>query len=125
MVMWAHNVPLPSREWIRDKVPLAVKKVLLANFAPKQDGLYGDGTRAVEATAGGRNQLLSVRTAMALFLNITSGYCYGIGLMYAGTSDAAAKDTLLDQLLWLQRMRDNKPYVKEFGFVTGFSLVMD
>ena len=39
---------------------------------------------------------------------IVTGYCFGMGLVYAGTSDDRAKNAILSKLRFLQQIRDNR-----------------
>ena len=41
-----------------------------------------------------------------------TGYCYGMGLVYAGTSDERAKAAILSKLKFLQSIRDNRPQLE-------------
>lgn len=40
---------------------------------------------------------------MPLYLNMVAGYCFGIGLTFAGTADSQAKHTILHYLTIFQR----------------------
>ena len=51
---------------------------------------------------------LDGRSALAVYLSVTTGHCWGLGLIFAGTGDLAARDTLLSKLKMLQAFRENK-----------------
>ena len=46
---------------------------------------------------------LDARTALALYVNCIAGFSYGIGIVFAGTADQQASETLLQNLNMLQR----------------------
>jgi anaphase-promoting complex subunit 1 len=94
LVKW--DTVVPSAEWIQAQLPDVIVKAVfpqdaLAKAAKDPKLLYQQGRR------------LDTRTALNHYLCAVSGYCFGIGLVFAGTSDATAKKTLLAQLKLLQR----------------------
>ena len=59
--------------WIDAQVPLVVRQALFG------------GTPVATAGGGGRGgKTLDVRTAFVVYLNVISGLCWGMGLVYAG-----------------------------------------
>lgn len=86
----------PTAEWIQSQIPDAILRSVFpqdvlqkANKDPKL--LYQQGRR------------LEARAALTHYLCSVSGFCFGIGLVFAGTSNAVAKATLRAQLKLLQR----------------------
>ncbi len=46
---------------------------------------------------------LPLRTAITAYLNIVSGLCLGLGLVFAGSADSDAKSTIINKLQLFQR----------------------
>ena len=85
----------PSEEWIRGHVPELVMRAAFPSSSssdPKTD--YS--RLPVNAPE------LSPKVAFALYLCTVSGFCYGIGIVFAGTADPLAHKTLTTFLKTLQ-----------------------
>jgi anaphase-promoting complex subunit 1 len=98
LVMW-DNVE-PSEMWIENQVPECITSVL-----------YSAPTKPVAIPYkknNGSDNKLSPKSALGAYLCIVTGYCIGIGLVHAGTSNESAKATILAKLKVLQCLRDNK-----------------
>jgi hypothetical protein len=54
-------------------------------------------------TSLGSATALSATTALHLYVCVLSGYCLGIGLVFAGTGNIQARGVLLKKLRLLQR----------------------
>lgn len=96
LVLW--DDVKPTDAWIDSQIPVVILHSLFPNIALPPSS---------SALLRGR-KVLDPRPALMLYLNIISGHCWGIGLIFAGTADSAAKDTLLAKLKMLQGFRDNK-----------------
>ena len=109
LIQWEYHI-IPTLEWIEAEVPLAVRKVVTSSLAvtlnrdnnnpatenrPKYVGPYGKARHT--------HHELSAATAFSLYVNIITGYCLGIGVIYAGTFNELCKTTILAKLQWLQR----------------------
>lgn len=92
----------PTAEWVRVQIPEAILSVVSPAEASKHSG-GGDAKADFKLLYQKANKKLDGRTALALYLNICSGYCYGIGVVFAGTANEQAKQTILETLKLLQR----------------------
>lgn len=100
LVLW--DAVEPTSAWIDSQVPDAIIRSLF----PSQI-IPGDHVPGKRREARGKVDL-DPRSALAVYLNIITGYCWGMGLVYAGTADEVARDTLLEKLKMLQGFRENK-----------------
>lgn len=99
LVLW--DAVEPTAEWIDKQIPDAVTRSLFPTpIAEKKNPISRRDTRGKVD--------LDPRSALSVYLNIITGNCWGIGLVFAGTADERAKTTLLDKLKMLQGFRDNK-----------------
>lgn len=90
----------PTDAWIDTQTPEAVTRSLFPSKIPVEGTkMYRRENRKVE---------LDPRSALAVYLNVVTGHCWGIGLVFAGTANDKARDTLLGKLRMLQMFRDNK-----------------
>jgi hypothetical protein len=117
LIQWEKDV-LPTNQWVTSQIPHVVTKVLLSaqeemnqNLARLNDPSHNTSKPAIPlkyyGPYGKSRKLqyeLSASTAFILQMNIITGYCMGIGLVYAGTFNLDAKDTILSKLKWLQRL---------------------
>jgi hypothetical protein len=99
LIMW--NSVEPSEQWIDAQVPEVVKKTL---FPEK----FGSLDREAPFLPSKHAKQLALRDALHLYMCTVSGYCFGMGLVYAGTSDKNAKEAILSKLKFLQSIRDNR-----------------
>ncbi len=98
LVMW-DNVE-PAETWIENQVPECITSVLYSAPSKPLVVPYKKNSTA--------DNKLSAKASLGAYLCITTGYCVGIGLVYAGTSNESAKLTILAKLKVLQCLRDNK-----------------
>jgi anaphase-promoting complex subunit 1 len=108
VIMW-ENID-PTEEWIDTHIP---QKVLEVVFVEKPDALDPAATKAAKIQdlfksynkSYKKSSTLSLdpKTALSLYLNVITGYCWGIGLVHAGTFSEIAKKTILNKLKFLQR----------------------
>ena len=59
--------------WIDAQVPMVVRQAL-----------FGETPMTTVGGGGGGVKSLDVRTAFVVYLNVISGLCWGMGLVYAG-----------------------------------------
>jgi len=131
LVMWDECVP--TAEWIDSQVPEVIRKVMFppsttaavrTNFASISLSAAAAAAEAAATAAAAEqekekvNALFGVVTpkltgkvALCAYLHIISGYCYGLGLVYAGTNDLGVRDAILSKLRLLQSLRDAKPII--------------
>jgi len=83
----------PSEDWINNHVPELVTRAAFPSTVSVSRRL----SAAVNAP-----DLLKPQVAFALYLCIVSGFCYGIGIVFAGTADELAHKTLMTYLKMLQ-----------------------
>ena len=134
LVMW-HLVE-PTEEWIASQIPLAITTALFPSPPPPKaatggagstEGVGGiEGKNTSNPSTGTKSRLykapgLEARSALPLYFFAVAGYCYGIGLVYAGTLDPRAKHTLLSKLRMFQSVRDNKPNLDLPASMKGLS----
>ena len=103
LVMW-DNVQ-PSEMWIDKQVPVSIAKVL---FPQRHASEISAEEKSHDVPSRDKIRQLSARDALHLYMCIVTGYCFGMGLVYAGTCDEAAKTTILSKLKFLQKIRDNR-----------------
>lgn len=107
----------PTDAWLSGCVPHAIRTVLFpatANATRSRTGASsssdsaegGEGESSSAAPVAG--SVLTKSAAVPLYLALVGGSCLGLGLIYAGTGNAQARAVLLKQLLYLQKVRDNK-----------------
>jgi anaphase-promoting complex subunit 1 len=97
LIIW--DTVEPTAEWIDSRTP----RVILASL--NRDAIKAGAKSYINPYDSARrsNQVLSPATAFLLQLNITTGYCMGIGLIYAGTFHLDAKELIVKKLKELQR----------------------
>ena len=100
LILW--DAVEPTSAWIDSQVPEAIIRSLF----PSQI-IPGDHIPGKRRDTRGKVDL-DPRSALAVYLNIITGYCWGMGLVYAGTAHEGARDTLLEKLKILQGFRENK-----------------
>ena len=90
LIMWKtveQEFPADGDEWLENIIPAIVLNALsspLPSTAP-----------------------LNAYAAFPVYICILSGYCLGVGLIFAGTADERVKGVLLEKLKFLQRIRDS------------------
>jgi hypothetical protein len=99
LVLW--DAVEPTAAWIDSQTPDAVTRSL---FPTK--GLPENKLPSRRETRG--KVELDPRSALSVYLNVVTGHCWGIGLVFAGTANETARDTLLEKLKMLQGLRENK-----------------
>jgi anaphase-promoting complex subunit 1 len=97
LIMWDNIVP--TSEWLQNQIPPAILNSL---FLDKSRGRKNDNILGKFFNSKTRSYL-EPRSAFSLYLSSIAGFCYGIGIVFAGTSDPIAKKTLLEKLSFLQR----------------------
>ena len=132
LVMW--DSVLPTERWIQQQVPLVVRKVIFPSAvvvgndrSESKEGSKGDdhiflstqgrarantspeGAEEESKGTGSQKATLSPRVAINAYLCTIAGSGFGMGLVYAGTGDLAAKQAILAQLKIVQSLRDNRP----------------
>ena len=100
----------PTEAWIDEQVPATVSRALFPSR-------YGTSGLASEENKRGHMKSrdarqLQPRDALNLYMCTITGYCYGMGLVFAGTSDDRAKNAILSKLKFLQSIRDNRPQLE-------------
>lgn len=118
LIQW--DLVIPSEQWIYNQIPIVILKSLSLSPEDNIDSSKNNNTRnnsmnkenheyPITNTITNKKNLLSnnkleldPRIALALYLSCISGYCYGIGIVFAGTSDTLANKTLLHYLKLLQ-----------------------
>lgn len=100
LVMW--EAVEPTEQWVYAQIPEAILFGVHGENWPA--AVAQSRTARPEATTHrtGR-QALDHRTAFALYICSLSGYVYGMGIVFAGTSDARARITIIAFLRLLQR----------------------
>ena len=99
LVLW--DAVEPTAAWIDSQTPDAVTRSL---FPIK--GLAENKLPSRRETRG--KVELDPRSALSVYLNVVTGHCWGIGLVFAGTANETARDTLLEKIKMLQGFRENK-----------------
>ena len=90
----------PTAEWIKSNIPLPILKAVF----PTETLRGASPTEPVDLNLLYQtSKKLDGRTALSLYLSAVTGFCYGIGIVFAGTADNSAKETLLGHLKLLQR----------------------
>ena len=90
----------PTAEWIKSNIPLPILKAVF----PTETLRGASPTAPVDLNLLYQtSKKLDGRTALTLYLSAVTGFCYGIGIVFAGTADNSAKETLLGHLKLLQR----------------------
>jgi anaphase-promoting complex subunit 1 len=91
----------PTKEWIHKQIPEAIlKAVFPAEY--KQASFLFSSTKDPKYLYA-KSAALDGRVAFVLYICAFSGFCYGIGVVHAGTADPVAAKTLLTHLKLLQR----------------------
>ena len=90
-----------SEAWIDAQIPSVVSKVLF-----EEDD--GEEEHPTFASTFRRARKLEVKDAVCVYICLIAGYCYGMGLVYAGTGDEQVKHAIHAKLKLLQSIRDNK-----------------
>ena len=105
IVRWEDGI-VPSKEWIEDQVPQALRvllpKMTSASGLPGQNDEHNDYQGPYGAS---RRHLHSLNhsTVFTLYIHLITGYCTGMGIVYAGTFNQKAKETLLHYLSFMQK----------------------
>jgi anaphase-promoting complex subunit 1 len=104
IVRWEHGVEA-TQEWVENQIPS-----VLRNLLPKMTGQdstvnseeqgnyqgpYGASRRSYHT--------LQPATIFTAYMHLITGYCLGMGVVYAGTFHPKAKETLLYYLSYLQK----------------------
>ena len=111
LILW--DAVEPTSAWIDSQVPEAIirslfpSQILPGDHIPGKRIIPGDHIPGKRRDTRGKVDL-DPRSALAVYLNIITGYCWGMGLVYAGTAHEGARDTLLEKLKILQGFRENK-----------------
>jgi len=95
LIQWDRAVP--TTEWIKSKIPQPILRALFPEEALRSDTAKVDLNLLYQSA-----KKLDGRTALSLYLSAVTGFCYGIGIVFAGTSDETAKKTLLGHVKLLQ-----------------------
>lgn len=102
IVSWESGMEA-SQAWIENQIPSVLRKLLPkmtnANGSTKEEKVYEGPYGASRRTF----HTLSPSTIFTLYIHIVTGYCLGMGVVYAGTFDTRAKETLLHYLSYLQK----------------------
>jgi len=104
LILW--DQVTPTTEWIDEQLPtILLQESLISSAAAKSTGpekkkYVGPYGRARQAS---HHNVLSTSACFTLHVNVITGYCLGIGMVYAGTFHPEAKATLLTKLQWIQR----------------------
>lgn len=101
LVLWESLSPTAS--WIEAQFPPVLAAALSGNPSnptglrnkSKYSGPYGNARKSLHDLAPG--------SSFGLVVNAIAGYCLGIGVVFAGTFNAAARGLLLEKLRWIQR----------------------
>lgn len=109
LVMWDSFVP--SNVWLQTQIPIPIIDALTPFLRSCGVPVFGGeasrmraGSTQIDKYFEGRNRsFLSARSAFPLYLSSVAGLCYGIGMVFAGTSHPTARDTIFKQLKFLQR----------------------
>lgn len=86
----------PSEEWIRGHIPEIITRAAFPIPSPSCDSEVHYSRLSANVPE------LSPKVAFALYLCSMSGFCYGIGIVFAGTADQLAHKTLMTFLKTLQ-----------------------
>lgn len=109
LIQWEYSIQ-PTKEWLEEQIPSAIQKVI-ASVLEGTGGVMGSGATKPKlpkyvgpyGRARHSQSELSSSTAFSLYINIITGYCLGIGVVFAGTFHPKAKELILSNLKWLQR----------------------
>lgn len=94
----------PTETWLSGCVPFAVRAVLF----PGASGTSAGESQEEGASGGKAGSVLTKSAAIPLYLSVLAGSCLGLGMIYTGTGNGQARALLLKQLVYLQKVRDNK-----------------
>jgi anaphase-promoting complex subunit 1 len=86
----------PSEDWIRGHIPELITRAAFPSPSPSCD------PEAHYSRLSANAPELSPKVGFALYLCSMSGFCYGIGIVFAGTADQLALKTLTTFLKTLQ-----------------------
>lgn len=86
----------PTEEWICGHIPELITRAAFPSPSPSCD------PEAHYSRLSANAPELSPKVAFALYLCSVSGFCYGIGIVFAGTADQLAHKTLMTFLKTLQ-----------------------
>ena len=93
----------PSLDWMRSQIPDAILRPVFPNTPTSVTGIQTSKDPKLLYQSG---RQLSPRSALSHYLCALTGYCFGTGLVFAGTSDIRAKTAILSHLKLLQRYDD-------------------
>lgn len=96
LVLW--DKVEPSESWIESQVPDIITKTIFSTDTENRDNSNNTPNHKMPAHA-----------ALSAYLCIICGYCMGLGLVYAGTANNEAKQTIYSKLKFLQSCREMKP----------------
>ena len=115
LVLGAHRID-PTTRWLAEQIPRPVADALselmehvlssstLSSLRPDVEAKKPPVLSSLDQFFNSRQQsALSVRAALPLYLACVAGHCFGVGLVFAGTSHPTARDTLLTHLRILAR----------------------
>lgn len=106
LVLW--DAIVPTKEWIENQIPAAIRDAF-HNFHTASDEISNIESKIAELDfKSKRVNDLPYDVVFSSYICIFSGYCLGLGLIYAGTMDPAARITVFNYLKVLQSYRDNK-----------------
>jgi anaphase-promoting complex subunit 1 len=122
LVQWEEVIP--TEEWIRSKIPEVILSTVFPPGSSQADAAKKDPKLLYQT---GRK--LNPRTALSHYLCAVTGYCFGMGIVHAGTSNATAKQTILMHLRLLQRYDSMTAIwfvlILTYGCTTGILLVSE
>jgi hypothetical protein len=94
--------------WIDEQMPEHIMKTLFPTEKNKENDIVKNKYQNPYTIKIGKQSNLPPKVAFSSFLSITMGFCCGIGLVFAGTGDDVAKNTVLSKLKMFQHFRDLK-----------------
>lgn len=97
LIQW--DVVTPTAEWVKSQIP----EPIMTTLFPADTSTASGAPRDLKLLYRNTSKKLDGRTALALYLNAFSGFCYGICVVFAGTANEQAKQTILGHLKLLQR----------------------
>eukprot|EP00597_Dinobryon_sp_UTEXLB2267_P010954 CAMPEP_0170103926 /NCGR_PEP_ID=MMETSP0020_2-20130122/3807_1 /TAXON_ID=98059 /ORGANISM="Dinobryon sp., Strain UTEXLB2267" /LENGTH=1561 /DNA_ID=CAMNT_0010327631 /DNA_START=662 /DNA_END=5347 /DNA_ORIENTATION=+ len=116
----------PTTQWLTEQIPRPVTDALSELLEFVHNSSTGAGVTDAKKKPPAISRLdqyfnsrqqsaLSARSAFPLYLASVAGHCFGLGLVFAGTANRTARDTLLTQLRILASFRDAKSSQSRLG----------